>query len=55
MKKAIDHLKASGNNVNEDLLKHIAPLGWEHVNLLGEYTFDLRNTQGSDELRPLNI
>jgi len=55
LQKAIDHLKASGDSVNDDLLKHIAPLGWEHVNLLGEYTFDLRGTQVPNELRPLNI
>jgi len=55
LQKAIDHLKASGNSINEDLLKHVAPLGWEHINFLGEYTFDVRNTQESSELRPLNI
>ena len=55
LQKAIAHLKASGDSVNEDLLKHIAPLGWEHVNLLGEYTFDVRDTRESSELRPLNL
>lgn len=54
LQKAIDYLKSSGS-FNEDLLKHIAPLGWEHINFLGEYTFDVRNVPESDELRPLNI
>jgi len=33
----------------------VPPLGWEHINLLGEYNFDTRNIPESDELRPLNI
>ena len=40
---------------NDELLKHIAPLGWEHINFLGEYSFDTRNVPEADELRPLNI
>lgn len=32
-------LKAKGL-LKEQLLPHISPLGWEHINLLGEYTFD---------------
>lgn len=26
--------------LKEELLPHISPLGWEHINLLGEYKFD---------------
>ena len=33
----------------------LVPLGWEHINLLGEYNFDFKNILESDELRPLNI
>lgn len=54
LQKAINHLKSTVS-FNEDLLKHIAPLGWEHINFLGEYTFDVLNIPESDELRPLNI
>ncbi|MFH4242718.1 Tn3 family transposase, partial [Acinetobacter baumannii] len=32
-------LKEKGN-LREDLLKHVSPLGWEHINFLGEYNFD---------------
>ena len=39
----------------EELLKNIAPLGWEHINFLGEYTFDTKNIPESDDLRPLNL
>lgn len=54
LQKAINYLKST-DCFNEDLLKHIAPLGWEHINFLGEYTFDVRNVLETDELRPLKI
>jgi TnpA family transposase len=53
LQKAIEYSKTNGN-VSDELLKHIAPLGWEHINFLGEYTFDVKNIPESDELRPLN-
>lgn len=28
---------ASGNPVPPELLAHVSPLGWEHINLTGEY------------------
>lgn len=45
-------LKAKGL-LKEELLPHISPLGWEHINLLGEYTFDLKKAPNSNKLRPL--
>ena len=53
LQKAVEYSKTNGS-VSEELLKHIAPLGWEHINFLGEYTFDVRNVPESEELRPLN-
>ena len=47
-------LKSKGL-LKEALLPHISPLGWEHINLLGEYTFDLKKVPNSHELRPLKI
>lgn len=38
---------------NEDLLKHISPLGWEHINFLGEYRFNTKGFSSLDSLRPL--
>jgi len=29
----------------KELLPHVSPLAWEHINFLGEYTFDLRTQQ----------
>ena len=55
MQRAIDHLKAAGNNFDENLLKHISPLGWEHINFLGEYSFNIKNIPKHNEFRPLKI
>ncbi|MDQ1254682.1 MAG: hypothetical protein QG646_3952 [Euryarchaeota archaeon] len=54
LQKATDYLK-SASNFNNELLKHISPLGWEHINFLGEYSFETRNAPETEELRPLNI
>lgn len=39
--------------LNEELLKHISPLGWEHINFLGEYKFDIKQITALKGLRPL--
>jgi TnpA family transposase len=54
LKKATDYMKAN-NLLNEKLIKHISPIGWEHINFLGEYSFDLKKIIESDKLRPLNL
>lgn len=36
---AVEYKKRTGS-FNEDLLHHMSPLGWEHINLLGEYHFN---------------
>lgn len=39
--------------LNEELLNHISPLGWEHINFLGEYTFNTNPPTTENALRPL--
>ena len=38
--KAVQELREQGAPVNEGLLPHVAPLGWEHINLTGDYTWE---------------
>ncbi len=45
---AIESLRGQGVAIADDLLPHIAPLGWRHINFLGRYSFkspiyDLQN------------
>jgi TnpA family transposase len=45
--------RKSHKQLNDELLKHISPLGWEHINFLGEYKFDLKQLASLKGLRPL--
>jgi TnpA family transposase len=52
--KAVEYQKQAGS-FNEDLLHHMSPLGWEHINLLGEYHFNSEKMVSLDSLRPLKF
>ncbi|HFV2809199.1 TPA: Tn3 family transposase [Streptococcus agalactiae] len=39
--------------MHEELLHHISPLGWEHINFLGEYKFKFKQSTTLETLRPL--
>ena len=54
LEKAINHKKSIGEEVNEDLITHISPLGWEHINMLGEYSFNFDTNESTELTRPLN-
>jgi hypothetical protein len=46
--------RASGLNLLvAAILAHLSPLGWEHINLTGDYRWDTSPTLGPDEFRPL--
>ena len=36
---AIAAVRAEGIDVLEEYIAHISPIAWEHVHLLGQYTF----------------
>lgn len=38
--RAATHLRMAGRTIPNDLLKHVSPLSWEHINLTGIYTWD---------------
>lgn len=52
--QAIDVLKENGP-IDESLLPHVFPLGWEHINFLEEYYFDDNQVSSLDRLRPLRM
>jgi TnpA family transposase len=49
---ALDALR-EGQRVPDDLVRHIAPLGWEHISLTGDYTWSSSNQPLQGQLRPL--
>jgi TnpA family transposase len=52
--EAAKYLKQQGQ-LDEELLNHISPFNWEHINFLGEYSFGKGKTEPLDSLRPLHI
>ena len=54
LEKAIEYCKTQ-EDLDEELLKHISPLNWAHINFLGEYSFEAKSIPKNNELRPLNI
>jgi len=40
LSRAVAHLRQQGRNIPDDVLKHISPLSWEHINLTGIYSWD---------------
>lgn len=55
LEKAVDYLKQQGMNIPEEHLQHLSPLGWEHINLTGDYIWNLKQTTSFDQLRPLRL
>ena len=47
-----EHLKVT-QGMDDNLLRHIAHLGLEHINFLGVYNFDGKNTPVENIPRPL--
>ena len=37
--RAVQHLRIQGVHVPDDLLAHVAKLGWEHIALTGDYVW----------------
>jgi len=37
--RVVQRLRAQGMTIPGDLLAHVAPLGWEHIRLAGDYVW----------------
>ena len=51
--KIVNTLRANGTEISDEHLGHISPLGWQHINLLGRYQFDLAQAYPLQALRSL--
>jgi Tn3 transposase DDE domain len=49
--RAVRQLRAQGATIPDDLLAHVAPLGWEHIGLTGDYVWTEANSAAP--FRPL--
>ena len=51
--RALDAMRQRGETVPDALLAHVAPLGWQHINLAGDYLWHADATLNPDGFRPL--
>jgi TnpA family transposase len=53
LSRALGALSRRGESPGEALLAHVAPLGWQHINLTGDYVWASEPQLGPDGFRPL--
>jgi hypothetical protein len=49
----VDALRGRGEVVPDGLPAHVAPLGWQHINLTDDYFWGADASRGPDGFRPL--
>ena len=53
LERSIEALRDSGVDVNKNLIQHLSPLGWEHINLTGDYVWKQNRSVAKGQFRPL--
>ena len=51
--RAFAELRRQGRDVRPELAKHVAPLGWEHIGLTGDYVWSSADLPADGSFRPL--
>ncbi len=54
MDRAIRHMRSQGEEVPDRVLPYLAPLGWQHINLAGDYIWTDEPQIEADGFRPLS-
>jgi TnpA family transposase len=53
LERAANALRGHGQAVDDALLQYLSPLGWEHINLTGDYLWRCSTKVGAGKFRPL--
>jgi len=53
LEKAIRSLREHGRKVDDKLLRNLSPLGWEHINLTGDYVWKQSKSSERNKFRSL--
>jgi TnpA family transposase len=51
--RAFGELRHQGRDIPDDLARHVAPLGWEHIGLTGDYSWSSGDQPRDGSFRPL--
>ena len=52
--RAVTDQRQRGTFIDDQRLRRLSPLGWDHINLTGDYVWSEAATYDADGLRPLN-
>jgi hypothetical protein len=55
LSRALDVLRRQGETIADALLAHLAPVGWQHINLTGDYLWDADAGLAPDGFRLLRL
>jgi hypothetical protein len=55
LERAVQALRDSGKDVDDRLLPHLSPLGWERINLTGDYIWHQSKQVEQGKFRPLRM
>jgi len=55
LERAAHTLRGNGHAVDDGLLQYLSPLGWEHINLTGDYLWCSSAKIGAGKFRPLRV
>jgi len=53
LERVVNALREEGRPIDETLLKHVAPVHWNHINLTGDYSWRQNKRVEKDGFRPL--
>lgn len=53
LERAVHGIRVNGHAVDQAILQYLSPLGWEHINLTGDYLWRSNIKTGSGKFRPL--
>ena len=55
LERAVNALKNKGETIDDSLLQYLSPLGWEHINLTGDYVWKKSSKLKDGKFRPLRV
>ncbi|MDX9718706.1 MAG: Tn3 family transposase [Thauera sp.] len=55
LERSTQALRDAGNGIDNGLLQYLSPLGWEHINLTGDYVWRQSRKVEDGQFRPLRL